>query len=107
MSIPFSERVHNWVSSLVAIWPLILALVGGTVYGNSESVRTWIHGADDIVPSEQGFNEQVIHAIEKINEKLAELESEIARANANSRARDTKNHDSLKADLVEIQRLVN
>lgn len=97
--LPFSERVHNWVQSAVALWPIIIALVGGTVYGNSETVKRWVHGADDIIPSEENFNQQVIHAIEQINGKLNELQEGQARLEAESKKDDSTVRSRLQSQI--------
>jgi hypothetical protein len=97
------ERAHNWAQALVTLWPVLLALMGGAVYGNSETVRNWIHGADDIVPSEAGFNEQVIHAIEKINDKLAEQDALIGKL----KSRDYSDQKKLQTQIDDIKKLVN
>ena len=94
------ERAHNWAQALVTLWPILLALVGGTVYGNSETVRSWIHGADDIVPSEAGFNEQVIHAIEQINLKLDEQDARMDKL----QKRDSSDQYKLQSQINKLNR---
>ena len=97
------ERAKHWAEAAMTMWPVILFLLGGTVYGQSETVRNWIHGADDIVPSEAGFNEQVIHAIEKINEKLSEQDAEMKKL----KSRDYTDQQKLQKQIDAITKLVN
>ncbi|MCZ6897690.1 MAG: hypothetical protein O7D95_03125 [Betaproteobacteria bacterium] len=38
------QKVHQWMTNVMVVIPL-LGLLGGTaIYGNSETVKTWIHG---------------------------------------------------------------
>ncbi|MCZ6898267.1 MAG: hypothetical protein O7D95_06145 [Betaproteobacteria bacterium] len=38
------QKVGQWLTNLSVLLPLIGALGAGTIYGNSETVKTWIHG---------------------------------------------------------------
>jgi hypothetical protein len=89
------ERAHNWSQALVTLWPIILALLGGAVYGNSETVRNWIHGAqlepvgEVKVPTHDNFDQQTITAINQIIEVQKKHAAEIAKIRSH-----TNKHDS-------------
>ena len=103
MSISFSERVHNWVSSLVAIWPIVLALLGGTIYGNSETVRSFVHGkvdvpAGELADVEEGSDYAI--AIRAINAKLLEHDEQLKAINA----RRVSGDSALEARVEQLER---
>ena len=103
------ERAHNWAQALVTLWPVILALLGGAVYGNSEAVRNFIHGepiptADDVDKIiEGGFEAQVKHSIDTIINKLDEIEKKQNRIVSQSHDGDHQLSDR----LTKIEQLVN
>lgn len=92
------ERAVNWSKALVTIWPIILMLIGGTVYGNVESVRTWIHGPDEIAPVQQTYSE----AFDKINKKFAEQDQEIKKL----KSRDFSDQQKIQKQIDHIRELV-
>lgn len=97
------ERVEKWLSNAKIALALWLALGGGIAYTASPAVKKWVHGADDIVPTEAGFNEQVIHAIEVINNKLAEQEAQMKKL----KSRDYTDQQKLQSQIDAINELVN
>ena len=97
------ERVGRWLSNIKIVIALWLSLGGALAYGTNDSVRNWIHGADDIVPSEEGFNQQVIYAIEEINKKLTEQETKIK----NLKSRDYTDQEKIQKQIDKINELVN
>lgn len=97
------ERVEKWLSNAKIALALWLTIAGGVAYTASPALKTWIHGADDIVPSEAGFNEQVIHAIEKINEKLDEQDATMKKL----QSRDYTDQQKLQKQINAINELVN
>ena len=103
------ERIKNWMEAAAAAWPIILFLLGGAVYGNSETVKRWIHGEPlpEIEGEVSGFTEEDIHPavrqrIEALIAKVAELEKRDNSINAHGNKHD-KEQD---ARLDNIERLV-
>jgi hypothetical protein len=94
------ERAINWAKAVAIIIPLFGV---GVFAGNTDVFHNWVKGADDIVPSEAGFNEQVIHAIEKINDKLAEQDALIGKL----KSRDYSDQKKLQTQIDDIKKLVN
>jgi hypothetical protein len=90
------ERAHNWAQALGTLWPIILALVGGTVYGNSETVRNLIHGttveeADgqtEIVEGGMTFEQSVIKNSQEVRTELDSIKADIQKLQARSRNSD-------------------
>jgi tRNA(Ser,Leu) C12 N-acetylase TAN1 len=78
------ERMKNWAEALMTLWPIILFLIGAGAYGNSETVKQWIHGPDDVVPVEMTDNEHNT----KINAKFSEIEERIEKLEAESERDD-------------------
>ena len=38
------QKVHQWITNLTILIPVIAALTGGALYGNSETVKDFVHG---------------------------------------------------------------
>ena len=93
------ERIKNWMEALAAVWPIVLFLLGGAVYGNSDTVRAWIHGPDEIAPVEQSYNE----VFNKINQKFLEQDERMDKLEK----RDSVDQYKLQKQIDEIQELVN
>ena len=85
------ERFHNWVDGAVKLWPLIIPLLGASVYGNSETVRNFVKGeqltpVDGIhQPSEGDFEAQVRTSIADIVGELKKQSARDARLEAEIR----------------------
>ena len=93
--LPISERVHNWVQSAAALWPILIALLGGAVYGNSDTVKRWVHGPDDVVPVEVDQHE----LNSKINAKFLEIEGNIEKLEAEYERMDERNRAKLQSQI--------
>jgi hypothetical protein len=72
------------IGDLRVMLPLIITLLGGTLYGNSATVKQWVHGPDDVVPTEMTENDHNA----AINAKFQELEEAIAALKAESSGSD-------------------
>lgn len=85
------ERVHTWIDAIVKIWPLLIPLLAGTVWGNSEAVRNFVKGeqltpVDGIhQPSEGNFEAQVRTSIADIVGELKKQSARDARIEAEIR----------------------
>ena len=85
------------IGDLRFMLPLLIALFGGTVYGNSPTVRGWIHGTQvveadgktEVVEGGMTFEQSVVKNSQEVR---AELDAIKARLNALSGQRRT--HDS-------------
>jgi len=103
-----SERL-KYCSSIIGdlriMLPIIITLLGGTVYGNSDTVKRWVHGPLPTVPGEVsnivegGFQEQVIEHVRTNNEKLKEIEAKIKRLEAIRKTGDS----ALEARIARIE----
>lgn len=103
------ERVKNWCEAGVAIWPILVFFIGGTVYGNSETVRDFIHGDKEIdaigdvrAPTDEDMDQQQNRAINEIIEKLKKHDAQIA----NARRASTGDDEKQNARLTKIEELV-
>jgi hypothetical protein len=38
------QKVHQWITNIAVLIPLLGGLGAATIYGNSETMKTWIHG---------------------------------------------------------------
>jgi len=104
------ERAKNWMQALMTVWPIILFLIGGTVYGNSEKVRQFIHGEPlpEIIgeidqPISQDIHPEVRQKLESIINKLAEQDKSLKQLNNLSQQDDSKLSERVKV----IEALVN
>jgi hypothetical protein len=89
------ERMKNWAEALMTLWPIILFLIGAGAYGNSETVKRWVHGPDDVVPTEMTENEHN----GAINAKFQELEEAIAALKAESSGSDKSLNARLQSQI--------
>lgn len=83
-----ADRLATWqkiISDLRFMLPLVITLLGGTVYGNDiAGVKTWIHNKGGVVEAdghtEVGgvtFEESVIRNSEETRAELLETDAEI------------------------------
>ena len=113
------ERFKNWCAGVVHIWPIVLPLLMGTVYGNSETVQGLVHGTSiDPVdgihqPAEGNFQNQVRASISDIVAELKRLKANDVKLQSGLQTQDTKNYSKLEtmieavqSEVVEIRRLV-
>ena len=105
------ERFRNWVDGVVKIWPIVLPLLGGTVWGNSETVRNtvknWtglaeVDGKTEIV-ADDNFKARVQRFSEETNAEIANLKKSIQ---ANKR-KEKADLNTVIERLERLEELVN
>jgi hypothetical protein len=97
------------IGDLRFMLPLLITLFGGTLYGNSDTVKRWVHGKPVPVPEGEtvelvggSLEAQMRQAITLLNKKVAELERK-----DNAIASHTNRHDAEQdARLDKIEGLV-
>jgi hypothetical protein len=110
------ERFKNWCAGVVQIWPIVLPLLAGTVYGNSATIQSLVHGKPleqvEDAPAEivsGGLEEQVNVAIRNVNLKLQELkerDAALSKQISSQRAQIALIEESLEeADIVNTAEL--
>lgn len=91
------ERANHWAKALVTVWPIILVLAGGTVYGNSEKVRGWIHGPEVKTPPGQidkvddkplTLDQIQTRSINQLIDKNVLIEAQLKKLSARSNVKD-------------------
>lgn len=103
------ERFQNWVDGAVKIWPIILPLLAGTVWGNSETVRNFVTGktldpVDGIhQPANGDFEQQVRDSISDIVKELKRQKAKDTQLQSQLQSQDTENYESLES-MIEITR---
>jgi hypothetical protein len=103
------ERFNNWVDGVVKAWPIVLPLLAGTVWGNSEAVRNFVKGetltpVDGISqPANGDFEAQVRTSIADIVDELKRLRAKDAQLQAQYQEQDIRNFDSLGLRLTQQQ----
>jgi len=103
------ERFKNWCGGVVQIWPLIIPLLGGAVWGNSETVRNFVKGeqlepVDGIhQPDDGNFETQVRKSISDIVAKLKRIDADSNRRYTTLKtllqAEEEQNFESLESRL--------
>jgi hypothetical protein len=83
------------VGDLRVMLPLIITLLGGTLYGNSATVKRWVHGPGDIVPTEMTENDHNA----AINAKFQEIEKAIEALKAESQKGDGNLNARLQSQI--------
>lgn len=81
------------IGDLRVMLPLLIALFGGTVYGNSETVKRWVHGpkiveADgktEVVEGGMTFEESVVKNSQEVRLELDAIKADIIKLQAKSR----------------------
>jgi len=100
------ERAGNWAQALMTLWPLIIALVGAGAYGNSETIKHWVHG--EPLPETPGeisplmgdeIHPEVRAKIESILNKLEEQDTRFNRIESKSRRDDHQLSD--RVNIIE------
>lgn len=86
----------------MTLWPIVLFLIGGTVYGNSETIKRWVHGPDDVVPVEidqHEYNSKINAKFLELEESIAELKEELAKVDDTNRSRLQSQINSNKKEI--------
>lgn len=108
-----ARRAEAWrgiIGDIRIMLPILVTLLGGTVYGNSEAVRTFIHGDQQIdavedvrAPTDASMDEQQNRAINEIIEKLKKHDADILAAKQHGRGDDAQQNKRLDAieELVQ------
>ena len=125
------ERFLNWVDGVVKLWPIVLPLIGGTVYGNVPMVKETVNGffgkgpvtVDDekVEIVDGGFEAQVRQAVIDLNTQnqkriateirlrglIDELKAEVSNAETRAESRSNSADDEQNRRLDRLEELVN
>ncbi len=98
------ERFLNWCKGAVMVWPIIVPLLGGAIYGNSQTVKDIIHGPQlpdgELADLEVNDTQAVI--INAINNKLKKHDAALASLKKLSEQGDT----NLEQRVLKLESLV-
>lgn len=90
----FGQKVHQWLTNLTILIPLLSALGLGTLYGNSDTVRNWVHDSNNspltvkkVTPEIEPVNyDRIIKELIELNqgqdEKIDVLDERINKLNS-------------------------
>ena len=84
------------IGDLRFMLPLILTLFGGTLYGNSDTVKQWVHGktvieADgqtEVIEGGMTFEESVVKHSQEVRTELDQIKQDIIALQARSSSKD-------------------
>lgn len=108
------ERFKVWVDNILKLWPIIVPLLGLSVYGNSETVRDMVNGAEppptieDVTPPTQP--EYYRQSIEDIITKIKKLEAQgeqvrnTLQSNINAvEVKDEHDHEAINKRIMKLE----
>lgn len=104
--------IQKIISDVRIMLPTLVLLFGGTVYGNSETVKGFFQGEqlepiEDISqPTTASMDEQQNRAINQLTEKLKRIEAQQKANRGESQHYDQKNFKNLQEQIDKIKTVV-
>lgn len=70
------QKVHQWLTNLTILIPILSALGLSSIYGNSDTVKKWVHGkpspltVEEVTPEVEQINyDRIIKELIALNKK--------------------------------------